>query len=180
MTFEIDLKALAKEGQIQREIEQHLVSNWIDHLTLQAASGLMLQLDYTFSTQGLKLSGKLSGTVAGLCSRCNQEVSLNITVSSQARFLEGEPPRSGQKQQDEEGRWGIELDEQAGELEYYSGHHLDLSPWLRDEWSLGLPVCLHCDDDACREAAARWQPEEKPTDPRWGFLADLKAQMEEG
>jgi len=180
MTSEIDLKTLSQSGKIQLDVGQEQASEWIRHLDLQQASGLTLKLDYAFVSAGLKLSGELTGTISGPCSRCNQDVQLDVVVSSQARFVDGEPARAGHKRKDEEGQWGLELDDEAGELEYYSGHHLDLANWLRDEWALGLPVCLHCDDDACREAAARWQAEEKATDPRWDFLADLKAQMEEG
>tara|TARA_Y100001934_G_scaffold281633_1_gene392035 strand:- start:1501 stop:2043 length:543 start_codon:yes stop_codon:yes gene_type:complete len=180
MTLTLDLKRLASAGQLELPIPASLAKSWADHLHLSTRGPIDLRLEYRFSEQGLFLTGELTGSVTGHCSRCHQATEREVALQVRARYLEGAEPKLGERRQDEDGRWGIELDEEAGELEYYSGHHLDLSHWLRDEWALGLPVSLHCGGEACREGAAEGEEPEQPIDPRWQFLADLKAQMEEG
>ena len=180
MTLIIDLKTLGTSGRLDLSLATDMATEWAKHLGLSSPSGLSLGLDYDFSDQGLVMTGELNGAVAGPCNRCGRPTSVETVLRVRARFVEGSEQKMGERRQDEDGRWGLELDEEAGELEYYSGHHLDLANWLRDEWALGLPVSLHCGEEACREGAAEGAEPEETIDPRWQFLADLKAQMEEG
>ena len=179
MSLTLDLKALAPAGHLEISVIPESASPWSEHLGLASARAITVQLAYRFSDQGLFMQGSLTGSVQGGCNLCDETTQCDVQVEVRARYLEGPEPKLGERRQDEDGKWGVELDEEAGELEYYSGHHLDLTPWLRDEWALGLPVSLHCGSEACREGAAEGQSPVETIDPRWHFLADLKAQMEE-
>ena len=179
MSLVLDLKSLNADGHLDLEVPPETANQWSEHLVIETANPVKIDLKYRFSDQGLFLEGILQGTILSDCHRCNEPTPGDVELKVRARYLEGTPPRLGERRQDEEGKWGVELDEEAGELEYYSGHHLDLTDWLRDEWALGLPVSLHCGSEACREGAAGGQETGISIDPRWQFLADLKAQMEE-
>ena len=179
MALDLDLKRLGASGRLDLTVAESAASSWVQHLGFSSVSGLAVGLDYRFSDQGLYFEGALSGKVQAGCNLCDRPTHSDVRVLVRARYLEGSEAKGGKRRQDQDGHWGIELDDEAGELEYYSGHHLDLTPWLRDEWALGLPVSLHCGSEACREGAAGGQDPEPAIDPRWQFLADLKAQMEE-
>ena len=72
----------------------------------------------------------------------------------------------------DDGLAGCVLEAEAMEEVHIDGQVIDLRPWLRDEWRLGVPLALRCLDDLCREAAASSQ--KKTVDPRWAGLAALR------
>ena len=130
-----------------------------------------VQLRYYRSGQELFLGGEIRARVVGQCARCLE----SFEFSHAPRFAFMLVPR--------EGRWAEEdLADGGGDLAWYEGEEIDVSPMLRERMLLALPtlplcregcagLCAQCgrnlNDGACTCAAA-------VGDPRLAVLRTLK------
>lgn len=99
---------------------------------------LEVSLVYYRSGQELFFEGFLSGTVEGVCSRCLKTLSFSIEKPfSFVLTPEPFPSKSRELNRDEMG------------LSFYSSLEIDLSPFVREQLLLALPMRPLCDDN-CR------------------------------
>ena len=90
------------------------------------------------SGQEIFLEGEMRATVVGQCARCLE----NFEFSHAPRFSFIMVPQQG--------RWAEEdLRGGGGDLTWYSGEEIDVSPMLRERMLLALPTLPLC-RDACR------------------------------
>lgn len=118
-----------------------------------------VQLSYYRSGQEVFLNGEMRSTVVGQCARCLD----SFEFAHAPRFSFILVPRDG--------RWADEdLGGGGGDLTWYEGEEIDVSPMLRERLLLALPtlpvcregcrgLCAHCGGDlnagpcACAEPA---------------------------
>jgi uncharacterized protein len=112
---------------------------------------------------GYALRLRFAATLAGPCMRCLQPAGPTVAVDAR------------------------EIDQPGGGEElsspYVEGEELDLKAWARDALVLALPVQVLCREDCaglCPECGADLNEagpghaHERPPDPRWAKLSDLK------
>ena len=128
---------------------------------IPAGSDMELQVRLESVEEGVLVTGSVSATVQGSCSRCLDPISFELVEPVQELYCypDGE--------HDEELRW-------------VQGDTIDLEPALRDAVVLDLPLAPVCREDCpglCPQCGARLA--EDPThqhetsDPRWAGLVQL-------
>ena len=126
---------------------------------------------YYRSGQELFFQGSLSGSVEGICSRCLKRYALPLEKEFNLVLL---PAPMGSKSR--------ELNRDDMGLSFYSAEEIDLSPLVREQVLLALPIRPLCDDQ-CRGLCAscgadlnqepcRCAPSER--DPRMAVFRALK------
>jgi DUF177 domain-containing protein len=130
-----------------------------------------VHLNYYRSGQEIFLSGHMRSTVVGQCARCLE--SFEFVHAPPFSFIM--VPRQG--------RWAEEdLSGGGGDLTWYEGEEIDLSPMLRERLLLALPTLPLC-RDACRGLCVRCGADlnagtcgctEAVGDPRFAVLRSLK------
>jgi uncharacterized protein len=131
-----------------------------DELTVHDLRGAV---NLTRTPQGLYAQGRLRGVVDHQCSRCL--VDMRQPVSARLAELYHYPPENAPLEA----------------LKVSDDHHLDLTPLVREDLLLSVPIQALCKPDCkglCPECGADWNegPCDCPTeaiDPRWAGLADL-------
>jgi len=126
-------------------------------------SNLYGAVSFTRTPQGLYAQGLLRATVPATCARCLTDIAQ--PVSSRLGELYHYPPESAPPD-------SLILDDD---------HHLDLTPVVREEFILAIPLQPLCRPDCkglCPQCGANWNegPCDCPSeavDPRWAGLADL-------
>ena len=117
--------------------------------------------------EGVLVSGEVTATVTGECSRCLEPVSEVLQVRLQELYAyEGKGAEAGDDEEEES---------------RMEGDHLDLEPALRDAVVLALPLTPLCSEDCsglCVDCGERLDdlPEDHAhdtTDPRWAALRGL-------
>jgi uncharacterized protein len=94
-----------------------------------------VHLNYYRSGQEIFLQGEVSTAVVGQCARCLEEF----------RFLH--EPRFSFIMVPHQGRWASEDLAEGGDLNWYEGEEIDVSPLLRERLMLALPTLPLCRDD---------------------------------
>jgi uncharacterized protein len=142
-------------------------------ISVPAGADLHLDLRLESVTEGVLVSGTVTGEVAGECGRCLRPVRDTLTVTLQELYAYEHSA----------------TDETAEEGEVYrlQGDLLDLEPALRDEVVLALPnhpVCREYCPGLCPECGV--PRDELPADhgheqldPRWAALRKLTTQKYE-
>ena len=130
-------------------------------------ANLTLDLRMESVTEGVLVSGEVSGPVEGECGRCLRPVTDSVTVSIQELYAYAHSATDETTEEDEVGR--------------LQGDLLDLEPAVRDAVVLALPSHPLCRADCpglCPECGVPW--DELPADhghtqldPRWAALAKL-------
>ncbi|GAA1628362.1 hypothetical protein GCM10009679_36730 [Saccharothrix algeriensis] len=128
---------------------------------------LTLDLRLESVTEGVLVSGTVTGPVEGECGRCLTEIGYDLTVNIQELFAYEDSATDETTDEDEVGRLQDDM--------------IDLEPTLRAEVVLALPVNPLCREDCpglCPECGARWDelPEDhhhEQIDPRWAKLSKL-------
>lgn len=133
------------------------------------------RIDVSRTVAGYALRLRFESAVEGPCMRCLDPASQAVPID----VREVDQPASGE----EEG----EVDPE-GELTspYMDGGRLRLAAWARDALVLAMPEPLLCDPacpglcPVCGEPLAGSEPgaheHERPTDPRWAALDQLKSE----
>jgi uncharacterized protein len=101
-----------------------------------------VELRYYRSGQEIFLDGEVRATVVGECARCLE------------RFEFAHAPRFSFIMVPRHGRWAEEDLEGGGDLTWYEGEEIDVSPMLRERMLLALPTLPLC-REACRGLCAQ-------------------------
>jgi uncharacterized protein len=136
---------------------------------IRVPEGADLKLDLRLESvsEGVLVSGTVSGPVEGECGRCLRPITDSVTVSIQELYAYEHSATEETTEEDEVGR--------------LQGDLLDLEPAVRDAVVLALPNHPLCRADCpglCPECGVPW--DELPADhghtqldPRWAALAKL-------
>lgn len=131
-------------------------------------SDLQLDLRLESVSEGVLVSGTVSETATGECSRCLRPISLPLEVAIQELFAYPDSTTDVTAEDDEVGR--------------LQGDLIDLEPTVRDAVVLALPTSPLCREDCpglCPGCGAHWEDlpvdhrHEERVDPRWEALKQL-------
>jgi uncharacterized protein len=133
---------------------------------------LNLDLRLESVSEGVLVSGTVSGAVRGECGRCLRPIDDSITVHIQELYAYENSTTDVTTDEDEIGRM--------------QGDLLDLEPALRDAVVLKLPTNPLCRQDCpglCSECGVHWDDlpadhSHDEIDPRWASLSKLTSQEE--
>ncbi len=143
---------------------------------IRVPEGAKLSLDLRMEsvTEGVLVSGEVSGPVEGECGRCLRPVADSVTVSIQELYAYEHSATDETTEEDEVGR--------------LQGDLIDLEPVVRDAVVLALPSHPLCREDCpglCPDCGVPW--DELPAghghtqlDPRWAALAQLAEETRPG
>lgn len=124
----------------------------------------------------MRLRGEIEATLVLPCDRCANEVRLPLHIPFDLLYTPQDVgPPSGE----------IELHDRDLDVAFYQHDEINLDELVLEQLELSLPIRVLCREDCrglCAECGADLNVEpchcEKPIDPRWQALADLKAQQE--
>jgi uncharacterized protein len=124
-------------------------------------------------SEGVLVSGTVTGPVEGECSRCLRPINETLEVTIQELFAYAHSTTDETTDEDEVGR--------------LQGDLIDLAPVLRDAVVLALPTNPLCREDCpglCPECGVRWDelPDDhnhRQVDPRWAALTQITRKIEE-
>jgi uncharacterized protein len=141
-------------------------------ISVPEGADLQLDLHMDSVSEGVYVSGAISGPVDGECSRCLIDFHETMTVNVAELFAYEDSTTDETTEEDEVGR--------------LQGDLIDLEPTLRDAVVLALPVNPLCREDCpglCPECGTRWDelPEDhshEQLDSRWAALSKLTGEKE--
>ena len=126
----------------------------------------------------MRVRGEVKAKLVAVCDRCLNEVAIPIAAPFDLIYLP-EDPGAGQTGE-------TELHERDLDLAVYENDQINLDDLVLEQLELNLPARVLCREDCqglCSECGADLNAEqcrcEKPIDPRWQALADLKKQAEQ-
>lgn len=128
-----------------------------------AGGAAPVTLDVARTTQGYSLRLRYNATLSGPCARCLEDADRGVAIDAR----EVDQPGGGEELRSP----------------YLEGEDLDLRAWARDALALTLPAQIVCADecrglcDVCGENlnhAAAGHGHERPPDPRWAKLGELR------
>jgi uncharacterized protein len=133
---------------------------------------LSLDLRLESVSEGVLVSGTVSGPIEGECGRCLRPISDSLTVTIQELYAYAHSTTDETADEDEVGRM--------------QGDLIDLEPALRDAVVLALPTSPLCREDCpglCPECGVRWDElpadhSHQQVDPRWSGLSQLTRKEE--
>ncbi len=140
----------------------------LDLIAVSSGTDLVLDLRLESVSEGVLVSGTVTGRVEGECGRCLRPISAPLTVSIQELYAYEHSTTDETTDEDEVGR--------------LQGDLIDLEPALRDAVVLALPNHPLCRDDCpglCPDCGVPWDdlPDDhshEPADPRWAALSRLE------
>jgi len=166
----LDTRDLPRRPGSMRVIQRVVVAPadlGLELIGVPQGADLTLDLRMESVTEGVLVSGDVSGPVEGECGRCLRPITDSVTVSIQELYAYEHSATDETTEEDEVGR--------------LQGDLLDLEPALRDAVVLALPNHPLCREDCpglCPECGVPW--DELPAghshtqlDPRWAALAQL-------
>lgn len=125
----------------------------------------------------MRLRGEIKTNLLAPCDRCLSDVPLQIGLPFDLLYAPAEA--SGQATGE------IELHERDLDFAFYANDQIDLDELVLEQLELGLPSRVLCQENCrgiCSECGADLNAGEcrcqKPVDPRWQALADLKAKLD--
>jgi uncharacterized protein len=138
----------------------------LEVIAVPAGAELAAELQLESVTEGIWVSGDVTGTAVGECSRCLVEIEQPLSVRVRDLFVY--PGSTTDRTTDED-----ELPRVVDDL-------IDLTPLVRDEIVLALPLAPVCRPDCpglCPECGERFDDLEpghshEILDPRWAALVD--------
>jgi uncharacterized protein len=144
----------------------------VEMIGVPEGADLDLDLRMESVSEGVLVSGTITGPLRGECGRCLTTIDEKLSVTVQELFAYENSVTDETTEEDEIGRLHDDL--------------LDLEPALRDAVVLALPVNPLCREDCpglCPECGVRW--DELPAghtheqiDPRWAALSKLTGDQE--
>lgn len=121
----------------------------------------------------MRVRGEIKSRIAAQCDRCLIEVHIPVESPFDLIYVPGDP---GAGQAGER-----ELHDRDLDLSVYENDQINLDDLVIEQLELSLPMHVLCSQDCrglCSECGADLNHErcrcEKPIDPRWQALADLK------
>lgn len=125
----------------------------------------------------MRLRGEIKAVLAAPCDRCLKEVPISVEIPVDLLYAPEDPGGS---------RTG-EIELQARDLDFsvYENDEIDLDGMVLEQMELSLPSRVLCSEDCrglCPQCGADLNVErcdcQKPVDPRWQALIDLKEKAE--
>lgn len=144
----------------------------LELIGVPAGADLSLDLRLESVSEGVLVSGSVTGPVEGECGRCLRPIADALTVSVQELYAYANSTTDETTEEDEVGR--------------LHGDLIDLQPALRDAVVLALPANPLCRPDCpglCPECGGLWDDlpadhSHQQGDPRWAALSKLIATEE--
>lgn len=135
-------------------------------------AGLALDLRMESVSEGVLVSGTVTGPIRGECGRCLRQIDDSLVVTIQELYAYAHSTTDETTDEDEVGR--------------LQGDLIDLEPALRDAVVLALPTTPLCRDDCpglCPECGVHWDElpadhSHQQVDPRWTALSQLTRKEE--
>ncbi|MFC8850850.1 MULTISPECIES: YceD family protein [unclassified Micromonospora] len=139
----------------------------VELIGVPEGTDLDLDLRLESVSEGVLVSGTVSGRVKGECGRCLREIDDSVAVSVQELYAYENSTTDATTDEDEVGRMQDDL--------------IDLEPALRDAVVLILPTNPLCREDCpglCPECGVHWDDlpadhSHEQIDPRWAGLSQL-------
>ncbi len=140
----------------------------LELISVPEGADLSLDLRLESVSEGVLVSGSVSGPVTGECGRCLREINDSVTVTVQELYAYENSTTDQTAGEDEVGRM--------------QGDLIDLEPEVRDGLVLALPANPLCRADCpglCPECGVNWDDlpadhRHEQLDPRWAGLSQLK------
>jgi uncharacterized protein len=134
---------------------------------------LSLDLRLESVSEGVLVSGTVTGPMEGECGRCLRPITGSLAVTIQELYAYAHSTTDETTDEDEVGRM--------------QGDLIDLEPALRDAVVLALPTNPLCREDCpglCPECGVHWDDlpadhSHQQVDPRWAGLSQLTRRKEE-
>jgi uncharacterized protein len=137
---------------------------------IRVPEGADLRLDLRLESvsEGVLVSGTVTGPVEGECARCLRPIGQELAVTIQELFAYPDSTTDATTEPDEVGR--------------LQGDLIDLEPAVRDAVVLALPTSPRCREDCpglCPVCGAHWDDlppdhrHDERSDPRWAALKKL-------
>ena len=144
----------------------------VELITVPEGADLDLDLRMESVSEGVLVSGTVSGPVKGECGRCLREINDSMVVNVQELYAYENSTTDTTTDEDEVGRMQDDL--------------IDLEPALRDAVVLTLPTNPLCREDCpglCPECGVHWDDlpadhSHQQIDPRWAGLSQLTSTEE--
>jgi uncharacterized protein len=139
----------------------------VELIGVPEGADLDLDLRLESVSEGVLVSGTISGPVKGECGRCLREIDDSMVVNVQELYAYENSTTDATTDEDEVGRMQDDL--------------IDLEPALRDAVVLTLPTNPLCREDCpglCPECGVHWDDlpadhSHQQIDPRWASLSQL-------
>jgi uncharacterized protein len=139
----------------------------VELIGVPEGADLDLDLRLESVSEGVLVSGTISGPVKGECGRCLREINDSMVVNVQELYAYENSTTDTTTDEDEVGRMQDDL--------------IDLEPALRDAVVLTLPTNPLCREDCpglCPECGVHWDDlpadhSHQQIDPRWAGLSQL-------
>jgi uncharacterized protein len=145
----------------------------VELIGVPEGADLSLDLRLESVSEGVLVSGTVTGPVTGECGRCLRPINDSVVVTVQELYAYEHSTTDETTDEDEVGR--------------LQGDLIDLEPAVRDAVVLALPTNPLCRDDCpglCPECGVHW--DDLPADhghteidPRWAALSKLTNESEE-
>jgi len=126
----------------------------------------------------MRVQGEIKATLVTACDRCLTDVPIELEIPFDLIYVP-EDPGTGHTGE-------TELHDRDLDLAVYENDQINLDDLVLEQLELSLPSRVLCRDDCrglCSECGADLNFEqchcEKPIDPRWQALADLKNKSEQ-
>jgi len=166
----LDTRDLPRRPGVQRALSRVVPAPkdlGVEMIGVPEGSDLHLDLRMESVSEGVLVSGIVSGDLEGECGRCLRPIEDELTVRIQELYAYPDSATEETTDEDEVGRLQDDL--------------LDLEPALRDAVVLALPVNPLCREDCpglCPDCGTPWDelPEghsHEQADPRWAALQGL-------
>jgi uncharacterized protein len=139
----------------------------VELIGVPEGADLDLDLRLESVSEGVLVSGTITGPVKGECGRCLREINDSVVVNVQELYAYENSTTDTTTDEDEVGRMQDDL--------------IDLEPALRDAVVLTLPTNPLCREDCpglCPECGVHWDDlpadhSHQQIDPRWAGLSQL-------
>ncbi|MGK5672067.1 YceD family protein [Micromonospora sp. URMC 106] len=144
----------------------------VELIGVPEGADLDLDLRLESVSEGVLVSGTVTGPVRGECGRCLREINDSVVVRIQELYAYENSTTDSTTDEDEVGRM--------------QGDLIDLEPALRDAVVLALPTNPLCREDCpglCPECGVHWDDlpadhSHQQIDPRWAGLSQLTRKEE--
>jgi uncharacterized protein len=183
---------ISEIGPSGLEKELVLDDGWVrEHLAEVLAKGrgghARASVRLVISGDKVTLTGRLRGEFYVVCSRCLGPAPVSVDTSL-LLVLEPEgahPVSLAMAAGDDDEGEGVELSEDDLSVATYRGDEVDLTPFLREQLILAVPIAPLCRPDCWPEwfegvvetEAEAAEKEKNRIDPRWAKLKKLKNQL---
>jgi uncharacterized protein len=171
----LDTRELPRRPGVSRAVERVVPAPadlGLELIGVPEGTELHLELRLESVSEGVLVSGTVTGPVQGECARCLRPIGYSLVVPIQELYAYENSTTDETTDEDEVGRM--------------QGDLIDLEPALRDAVVLALPTNPLCRDDCpglCPGCGVRWDElpadhDHRQIDPRWAGLSQLTRQEE--